>query len=138
MAMVSVEPPENHGKGQSKKSQREKRRREDLFKAQEGKCYWCRDPMEMNHHRLTPMGRLKENPAFASFEHLIPKSHGGLTGFKNIVLSHVACNGKRHLRRWPHDPIYGRESNPVLKAAFEKAQAAKAAYIGPAPGWRRE
>lgn len=94
--------------------------------------------MEMNQLRCTPMGRWKDNPSFASFEHLIPRSHGGHSARHNIVLAHIACNGKRHLKRWPHDPVYG---GPTLRAMFEKAQAAKKATasvcLDPLPGWSR-
>lgn len=57
--------------------------------------------------RATEYGRMKENPAFATFEHLLPKSKGGSGHAKNIVLSHGACNNARLRKRWPHDPVYG-------------------------------
>lgn len=142
MVSFHFTPPENHGKGVNPKSRRDRRRRQELFKAQAGRCHWCREPMQMNQLRQTSLGRWKENPLFASFEHLIPRSHGGLNNRHNILLAHTDCNGKRHLRCWPHDPIYGVQSvpvdttNAVMRAAFEKVKTAPV-YIGPAPGWRR-
>lgn len=141
MVSFHVPPPENHGLGVGQRSRRDRRRRADLFQKQGGKCHWCRKPMEMNQLRLTPAGRLKENPWFASFEHVKPKSMGGLNVLRNIVLAHAYCNQKRHIDCWPHDPIYGvaaltlDQTNTAMQAAFDKARSI--AYVGPSPGWKR-
>jgi 5-methylcytosine-specific restriction endonuclease McrA len=109
MTLESVTIPPHHGKGKNGKARRDRRLRQELFEKQNGLCFWCKEIMEMNHFRVTVYGRTKENPSFASFEHLLPKSHGGLSGRINIVLAHVACNNARHRRRWPHDPVYGKQ-----------------------------
>ncbi len=62
----------------------------------------------MNALKPKQSGGWKDNPAFASFEHLIPKSHGGMNGFQNRVLAHASCNNKRARRQFPHDPIFGQ------------------------------
>lgn len=142
MVSFHFTPPDNHGKGLNPKSRRDRRRRQELFDGQSGKCHWCEKPMQMNQLRQTSMGRWKENPEFATFEHLLPRSHGGLNVMKNIVLAHAYCNGKRHIHCWPHDPVYGAlappkdEGNAAMRAAFERAKT-QPVYIGPAPGWRR-
>jgi 5-methylcytosine-specific restriction endonuclease McrA len=99
--------PEQHGKGRNSKSRNERRRRQTLFDAQGGLCHWCRQPMQMNPKRRTPTGNLKDNPLYASFEHVIPKGKGGRGLRNNIVLAHASCNHGRHKRRFAHDPIYG-------------------------------
>ena len=113
MVMKSVAVPDCFNKGTSKKSRRERKQREELFKAQDGKCYWCSEQMELNHFKLSAItGRTKENPMFATFEHLRPRSHGGGSSPKNIVLAHGSCNNNRHKRKFEHDPIYG--NGPAL------------------------
>ena len=99
--------PPNHGKGESRKSRKERQQREQLFQKQEGRCYWCGEEMEMSQFRITERGRIKHNPAFATFEHLVPKSKGGRRG-NNIVLAHGICNLRRPQKKWPHDPIYSK------------------------------
>lgn len=126
MVSFYVGPPVDHGMGTSKKSRRDRNRRKDLFEKQEGKCFWCTLIMDMNPLRQTESGRWKENQAFASFEHLIPKSHGGSNRASNIVLAHLACNNKRHIRRWPHDPVYGEAAGKTaMQSAFERAKGAQ-------------
>lgn len=80
-----------------------------MFNEQNGECFWCAQPMEMNPLKITIYGNFKENPLFASFEHLIPKSKGGTNLKGNFVLAHIDCNNKRERRKWPHDPIYGNK-----------------------------
>jgi hypothetical protein len=108
MVTTSVQIPPDYGKGTNGKSLADRRRREALFKAQQGKCHWCWTIMELNHFRVTAYGRTKDNPSFASFEHLLPKAKGGWNHPKNIVLAHASCNNARERRKWPHDPIYGK------------------------------
>lgn len=97
-----------YAKGDSKKSISSRNFRKELFKTQEGKCFWCSGTMELNPLYQTCLGKVKHNPRYASFEHLIPKSLGGLLGRVNKVLTHAQCNHDRAKKRWPHDPIYGK------------------------------
>jgi hypothetical protein len=98
---------QKHGTGESKKSRSDRAFRERLFETQGGKCHWCKEPMELTMLRCTEFGKWKDNPRFASFDHLIPKSKGGIKGRMNIVLAHSSCNWRRAKRQWEHDPIYG-------------------------------
>ena len=103
---------EHYGRGTSRDTKRKNKLRKALFDRQEGRCYWCTQPMDLEPLRLTKFGNWKTNPAYASFEHLIPKSMGGDPNMgENIVAAHINCNTKRHKRRWPHDPIYGKSRN---------------------------
>lgn len=105
---------EDHsGTGRSKKSRSERRFREMLFQKQDGKCFWCLRAMELAPTRITERGNIKENPAYASFEHLLPKYRGGLNVRANIVLAHISCNNKRASKKWPHDPVYGVRGSPI-------------------------
>jgi hypothetical protein len=74
--------------------------RKQLFEKQKGLCHWCQKPMVMDN----------KGGGFASFEHLLPRSHGGRFTPDNIVLAHKTCNhhreSKRHrLARYAHDPM---------------------------------
>lgn len=99
---------DNHGKGTSRESVRDRIRRASLFRKQHGNCHWCSEKMSMDSIKLNIHGELRCNDAFATFEHVIPKSMGGTRRHPNLVLAHASCNRKRHKRRWPHDPIYGK------------------------------
>lgn len=118
--------PATHGKGRNKRSKRERELRQNIFNAQNGLCHWCKEPMQLNPMRRTPKGNLKDNPAYASFEHLTPKSKGGARSKRstNIVLAHASCNNSRPKRRFPHDPIYGRSSTTNLRRDTRAPQAA--------------
>ncbi len=106
--MSSVEIPLDYGVGTSRKSRRTRVLREELFKKQEGKCHWCGGAMELNYFKLSAgVGRVKVNPGFATFEHLLPRANGGLRTIENVVLAHGACNHHRHKKKFPHDPVYG-------------------------------
>lgn len=109
----------NYGLGKSCRSRRDRKWRAALFAKQGGKCYWCGSQMELFCMKITSYGNIKDNSRFATFEHLIPRSHKGTNQRSNLVLAHGGCNNKRHLRKWPHDPIYGgmaeRPIAPVLK-----------------------
>lgn len=60
----------------------------DLYRAQEGLCFHCFEPM----NRLP--GGSDRNPAGWTREHVIPRSDGaGKKG--NLVLAHPGCNQKR-------------------------------------------
>jgi hypothetical protein len=125
MLDVEIDPryPPNHGNGTSKKSRRERNVRRNKFQAQNGKCYWCGEPMEMRSVRTSERtGLLKDNPRYATFEHLIPKSTlkqypRFRDSAENIVLAHGSCNNKREKLKWPHDPIYGHQEEEQLNVA---------------------
>jgi hypothetical protein len=108
--------PVNFGIGKNGRGKR--RLRERLFVEQDGRCYWCKDDMELEHFIKTEHGNLKENPRFASIEHLLPKYRGGMNGAANCVAAHAHCNHKRASKRWPHDPVYGNlnRKQPAPKA----------------------
>lgn len=84
--------------------------RRELFEKQKGRCFWCKEPMSITEReRVTPSGKVKQNDAFATFEHLKRKRDGGADlDADNIVLAHGGCNRKRdsHHRhpRYAHDP----------------------------------
>lgn len=81
--------------------------------------------MQMNATRRTLTGKLKDNPLYASFEHLIPKSMGGFGGKKkNVVLAHANCNNKRAVRKFPHDPIYGEVAERLNAAVLKTVEPA--------------
>lgn len=107
MTILNLDIPPRHGKGTSWKSRRDRRRRDEMFKEQRGKCWWCGEPMEQTRLRVTPTGKVKNNPRFASFEHLIERKNGGRSTKTNTVLAHASCNRDRHRRKWAHDPVYG-------------------------------
>jgi 5-methylcytosine-specific restriction endonuclease McrA len=74
--------------------------RKNLFEKQKGLCHWCKKAMVLDN----------KGGGFASFEHLLPRSHGGRFTPDNIVLAHKTCNhhreSKRHrLARYAHDPM---------------------------------
>lgn len=61
-----------------------------LYKAQKGLCFHCGKEMSPNPVR-------KKGKLFTkgwTREHVIPIAHGGKNK-NNVVLAHVACNGKR-------------------------------------------
>lgn len=97
---------EHHGRGKSRETRQWRRQRHEMFVAQGGLCWWCREKMSMEPLRITDNGNWKDNTKYATFEHLIPRSMGGKNS-GNRVLAHAGCNNKRHKRHWPHDPIYG-------------------------------
>lgn len=108
-------------------SRRLYRRRRELFLVQGGKCYWCAGDMELEPQRLNMHGKPKHNHLYASFEHLIPKSMGGLSGLVNVVLAHSSCNNKRHVMKWDHDPVYGRnpKQGPVIAMEWRCSSTAE-------------
>jgi hypothetical protein len=96
---LRVQPPAS----QYTKERRDQMRA-DLFAKQGGKCHWCQKPMTMHNPTGRPTG------AFASFEHLLPRSLGGRFTADNIVLAHKTCNHHREsyrhkLARYAHDPM---------------------------------
>lgn len=63
-------------------------RRECLFEKQGGLCHWCKKPMLLMRDKLP-------SPESATFEHLLPRSKGGKSGPRNVVLAHLTCNARR-------------------------------------------
>lgn len=76
-----------------------KKQRELQFQHQSGLCCWCLQPMEL----VNVGGYGQQNPVAASWEHILPKSLGGVNARRNRVLAHSACNKKRgNSIRSPH------------------------------------
>lgn len=94
--------------------------RVELFAEQNGACHWCRNQMSMERKRITVTGRIKDNQSFASFEHIKPRSMGGVFSRHNIKLAHASCNRERPQRRFEHDPYAD-----ILKAQIRKLGKAK-------------
>lgn len=88
--------------------QSRERWRLSMFLGQHGRCFWCKEDMDLARFKPRPTGGEKANDAFASFEHLIRREDGGKLSEDNIVLAHASCNRKRdaknHLPRYAHDP----------------------------------
>lgn len=66
---------------------RKRRKREKLFKLQEGLCFYCGQRM----NQFTK----KNDPRRCTTEHLIPKSRGGTDCWENVV---AVCNHCNNLR----------------------------------------
>lgn len=66
-------------------------RRLRLFEAQAGLCHWCKKPMSMVSSKPPKPPR----DDYATFEHLLPRSRGGKSGPRNVVLAHHLCNARR-------------------------------------------
>lgn len=73
-----------------------RKRRERKYRDQGGLCHWCKCPMEMDS--LNQNGN--PNSLYATFEHLVRKSEGGLGRPNNVVLAHASCNRKRDTPRF--------------------------------------
>jgi 5-methylcytosine-specific restriction endonuclease McrA len=54
--------------------------RENVFARDSGKCQYCRRPV---------------NRAEATYDHIIPRAHGGRTCWENIVIACVPCNQRK-------------------------------------------
>lgn len=72
--------------GHEEKMRRILRRR--AFDAQNGLCYWCRQPMNL--------GATDDDPMQATGDHLVPLHNGGKTVPGNIVAACRKCNNERH------------------------------------------
>lgn len=59
---------------------RRRKLKKRLFLAQGGDCHLCGLPMRL---------------ATATFDHLIPRAHGGHNGASNMALAHRVCNQER-------------------------------------------
>jgi hypothetical protein len=79
----------------------------------------------MERLKVTPSGKVKDNKAFATFEHLIPLEEGGVTGIVNRVLAHGSCNNNRKKRKWPHDPVYGEGIGRATETALNTVRSVR-------------
>lgn len=70
-----------------------RRRQKQLqFEHQKGLCCWCLSAMNW---WPIPGQRGRPGPQDATWEHLVPKSLGGVDARRNRVLAHEICNRKR-------------------------------------------
>lgn len=67
------------------KLNRRKKFRDRLFEAQKGLCFYCNRPMLIGEEHC-------KSPAYATYEHVIPRKLGGLDNKSNIVLACHRCN----------------------------------------------
>lgn len=119
MSSHSSHTTPNYGQGCSRLSKRERKQRKRMFERQRGKCHWCGLPMSLTPTKITPFGNVKDNPQYATFEHVIPKSMDGTNQRSNLVLAHGGCNNKRHKRKWPHDPVYGGVAERLIASVLK-------------------
>lgn len=56
-------------------------------------CTICSEPLDRHIHDC-------HAPMYVTFDHIVPRSHGGLTTYKNLRLAHSRCNSARG-----NDPI---------------------------------
>ena len=74
-----------------------------LYERQNGVCYWrehgkCRlpdMPMSLERVKVSETGKIKHNPLFASFEHIVRRYDGGTWRHDNLALAHQHCNHHR-------------------------------------------
>ncbi len=69
-------------------------RRMLLFVEQDGRCFYCTEPME------TPPYLGPVPPSAVTLEHLEPRSHGGKRRYPNEVAACRACNQARGIMPW--------------------------------------
>mgnify|MGYP007100159860 CR=1 FL=1 len=86
--------------------------REEMWREQRGQCHWCKGQMS---ERGGPTSTY-----FPTFEHLVPRAHGGTSRRENLVLAHRGCNV---LRGAPEPQRQGgHEDMPTaLYEAFKRA-----------------
>jgi hypothetical protein len=65
----------------------------ELFHEQDGRCFYCIEPMLVTHHR-------PRAPREVTLEHLISFAEGGRRGFPNEVAACNECNGRRGTTPW--------------------------------------
>lgn len=70
------------------------RRRAVLFIDQEGRCFYCDEPMARPPYR----GAMPPNAL--TLDRLMPRSKGGQRGFHNEVAACRSCNTERGTRPW--------------------------------------
>lgn len=68
-----------------------RRRREKLFLAQKGLCFYCAQPMLL----ATVHTGQKQPPRLVTLDHIVPKSAGGTIGNDNTVAACAKCNQER-------------------------------------------
>lgn len=73
----------------SRKTQRKRNTRLKLFERQGGLCFYCGRDL-----RMTTAGMTEQGDDLATFDHIIPRVHGGLHA-NNLVLACYACNYSR-------------------------------------------
>jgi 5-methylcytosine-specific restriction endonuclease McrA len=76
--------------------------RKKLYNDQKGMCHLCGLPMTI--HRRDGVKNIP--PSFATFDHIIPASEGGIAHISNLRLAHRRCNN-------------GRNSRPLIEIAYE-------------------
>lgn len=79
------------------------------YRRQEGLCWLCDEPLDL----FRPV----HSYGSASWEHVIPKCHGGSRGWPNVVLTHWECNKARGER------LIWRIQRPRPGASFKQPNA---------------
>lgn len=74
--------------------------RRRMFKKQKGLCHLCGKPMAISQEKVM-------HDSFATFDHLIPRSQGGVNAQDNLPLAHRRCNEKRANRPLPASAASG-------------------------------
>jgi 5-methylcytosine-specific restriction endonuclease McrA len=72
------------------------RRKQRMFDAQFGLCYWCentRGAMIMDREMV--VFRQPMPSTYATYDELLPRSRGGTRSMENQVLAHAICNLER-------------------------------------------
>jgi 5-methylcytosine-specific restriction endonuclease McrA len=59
-----------------------------MYKQQKGLCWICGEKMAISPGAYN-------SPKFATFDHLVPKAHGGKNAQENLKLAHRKCNMDR-------------------------------------------
>ncbi|NRG18507.1 HNH endonuclease [Rhizobiales bacterium] len=83
--------------------------RKKKFKAQNGRCFYCRSPMwEPGSFdafvRTHELSRQSADFFRCTAEHLHPRSDGGKDQASNIVAACLFCNATRHKAKTPMEP----------------------------------
>lgn len=71
-----------------------KKYRRRAFERQAGLCYWCRQPMIWKTKQNA--AKVWDHPRACTADHLVMRSHGGITVPENIVAACRECNNSRH------------------------------------------
>lgn len=96
-----------------------RRKLEKIYRDQEGRCYFCKEPAWMGERgvdsRAKPGGQKKEFQA--TLEHRTPQVQGGTDHPSNLVMSCHGCNTKRREEDFNYflsirlDPVKWKEYN---------------------------
>ena len=93
---IAEMPPEP--KRKALRHQRQHRLRIELFHAQGGRCFWCVEPVQIDHPHK-PNGR--HHPRYATLDHHpVLKRDGGRLVHGNAVVACSTCNNKRQRPGW--------------------------------------